>query len=198
MGMWILFCSLVLLVEMSKHVWWRCVIEATCILDSLHHLFLVNNVSPIIVVVKWKQNPITMLAISFYIGSISYEWCVQPHVSQQHSTEVTIILNGLAVSVHKSRLRGHHIWHALSNYFKGDICIWRRPDVSQAVELLQQIIESNNHIGEIMNLHEEQQILNWFLSFVVLSDTQILFCVVPDDKSFKYCKLFSTAIYKCW
>jgi hypothetical protein len=33
---------------------------------------------------------------------------------------------------------------------------------------------------------------------VVLSDTQILFCVVPDDKSFKYCKLFSTAIYKCW
>lgn len=154
--------------------------------------------SPIIIVVKWKQNPITMLATSFYMGSISYEWCVQPHVSQQHNTEVTIILNELAVSIHKSGLKGHHIWHALSSSFKGDIWIWRRPDVSQTTELLQQITESNNHIGEIINLPEEQQILNWFLSFMVLSDAQILFCVVPDDKSLSIVNFSLTAIYKCW
>jgi hypothetical protein len=31
-----------------------------------------------------------------------------------------------------------------------------------------------------MNLSEEQQILNLFISFVALSDP--FFCVVPDDK----------------
>jgi len=47
---------------------------------------------------------------------------------------------------------------------------------------MQQFMESTNDIGEIMSLSEEQQILNWVLSFVALSD-RFFFCAVPDDKT---------------
>jgi hypothetical protein len=33
---------------------------------------------------------------------------------------------------------------------------------------------------------------------MVLSDAQILFCVVPDDKSLSIVNFSLTAIYKCW
>jgi hypothetical protein len=76
--------------------------------------------------------------------------------NEYHNTKFAItLIEGFVLLFHVPGLRGHQISHPFSNSSEGGICRLELPDIT---ELLQKIMDSTDHIGEIMNLSKWQQI----------------------------------------